>query len=361
MSTTSELRNFDLNWTFDAASSLPAVDCSPLDWPLDLDDLDIMRFDMPSLENSAGHLSCTSQGSPLQYPTNATSRPKHFLHNTNSLNQYHETHSIAPHRPKQQCVPWDLTRSSLAIPTNAHMNPKHGHHQLGRNIIDHSANRTESRPKHSSAAFVDGVGEMKKIPTKSAVTVVVVMEGNEDLVLAEADCELQYKVLLHDLEDPGAPGDPRDLWDTIDYPELPADPLADPAPSEPVPIAPVDPCLMVPETNPEATLKKRTNPPCLSPPVSFDDEPVLCNESNDPDNSIDFAAESHNFEEINKEPLFPNLAPPSSLPRKRVRRPANSYIRSSSPDPLAAPTNQTSRYGRRLRRVRQDSDEYPYH
>ncbi|KAI9038828.1 uncharacterized protein KD926_010161 [Aspergillus affinis] len=86
----------------------------------------------------------------------------------------------------------------------------------------------------------------------SAVAAVAVMEGNEDLVLAETDCEVQYEVLLHDLEDPGAPGDPRDLWDAIDYPELPADPLADPAPSEPIYITPVDPCLIVPEANPEA-------------------------------------------------------------------------------------------------------------
>ncbi|KAK1147626.1 hypothetical protein N8T08_000968 [Aspergillus melleus] len=166
MSTTLESRNFDLDWTFDAVSSLAAVEPNLLAKPLDLDDLQLVEFDMPDLQDFAGHLSPMSQGS-LQSPTNVTPRSTGFPHNANAFSQYRETHSIAPQRSTQQCMSWDLAGYSPAIPTNACTNPKNNHHLPGRNILGHSINCTELLPDNASVTVVEGVGEMKKVQTKS--------------------------------------------------------------------------------------------------------------------------------------------------------------------------------------------------
>jgi hypothetical protein len=67
------------------------------------------------------------------------------------------------------------------------------------------------------------------------------------------------------------------------------------------------------------------------------------------------------FEEISKELLLPNMAPPSAPRRKRARQPTSSNVRSSTPNPLAAPASQRSRYGRRIKRSDRHSDDYEYH
>jgi hypothetical protein len=65
--------------------------------------------------------------------------------------------------------------------------------------------------------------------------------------------------------------------------------------------------------------------------------------------------------EISNKPLLPNMAPPSAPRRKRARQPASSNVRSSSPDPLAAPVSQRSQYGRKIRRTDRNGNGYEYH
>jgi hypothetical protein len=94
-------------------------------------------------------------------------------------------------------------------------------------------------------------------------------------------------------------------------------------------------------------------PPPSSPPVAFEDNPAVLHDSKENSNQV----------------LLPNMAPPAPPPpdstpvpaRKRGRQPSSSNVHSSSPDPLAAPVSQRSRYGRKIRRADHDNEDYEYH